>query len=55
MVRVGGGWDTMEHYLATHDPCKILEFKRNLDEGKFLHIKGKYTRKQSAPAGASVR
>ncbi|XP_062845247.1 GAS2-like protein 2A [Trichomycterus rosablanca] len=21
MVRVGGGWDTLEHYLDKHDPC----------------------------------
>lgn len=23
MVRVGGGWDTLEHYLSRHDPNKI--------------------------------
>lgn len=28
MVRVGGGWDTLDHYLATHDPCKINEYTR---------------------------
>ncbi|XP_069788995.1 GAS2-like protein 1 [Narcine bancroftii] len=22
MVRVGGGWDTLEHYLNKHDPCR---------------------------------
>ncbi|XP_038059206.1 GAS2-like protein 1 [Patiria miniata] len=22
MVRIGGGWDTLEHYLDKHDPCK---------------------------------
>ncbi|XP_046643157.1 GAS2-like protein 1 isoform X5 [Daphnia pulicaria] len=22
MVRVGGGWDTLEHYLIRHDPCR---------------------------------
>ncbi|KAF6203348.1 hypothetical protein GE061_003766 [Apolygus lucorum] len=22
MVRVGGGWDTLEHYLEKHDPCR---------------------------------
>ena len=52
MVRVGGGWDTLHHYIATHDPCKIIEFKRNgslnniaaaaPDGDKFLYIKGKY-------------
>ncbi|XP_032803118.1 uncharacterized protein LOC116939160 [Petromyzon marinus] len=24
MVRVGGGWDTLEHYLDKHDPCRCL-------------------------------
>ena len=23
MVRVGGGWDTLEHYLERHDPCRV--------------------------------
>jgi len=22
MVRVGGGWDTLSHYLEKHDPCR---------------------------------
>lgn len=22
MVRVGGGWDTLSHYLDKHDPCR---------------------------------
>lgn len=22
MVRVGGGWDTLEHFLERHDPCQ---------------------------------
>ncbi|KAL5016321.1 hypothetical protein ScPMuIL_005910 [Solemya velum] len=22
MIRVGGGWDTLEHYLNKHDPCR---------------------------------
>ena len=25
MVRVGGGWDTLEHYLLRHDPCRRSE------------------------------
>ncbi|XP_072160602.1 growth arrest-specific protein 2 isoform X3 [Bemisia tabaci] len=24
MVRVGGGWDTLEHFLMRHDPCQQL-------------------------------
>lgn len=23
MVRIGGGWDTFEHYITKHDPCRI--------------------------------
>lgn len=26
MVRVGGGWDTLEHYLDKHDPCRCAAF-----------------------------
>ena len=22
MVRIGGGWDTFEHYITKHDPCR---------------------------------
>ncbi|KAL9981597.1 hypothetical protein ACROYT_G010322 [Oculina patagonica] len=25
MVRVGGGWDTLERYFDKHDPCKVTE------------------------------
>ncbi|XP_035690569.1 GAS2-like protein 2B [Branchiostoma floridae] len=24
MIRVGGGWDTLEHYLDKHDPCRCM-------------------------------
>lgn len=27
MVRVGGGWDTLEHYLDKHDPCRCSSGK----------------------------
>ncbi|KAL8198783.1 UNVERIFIED_CONTAM: hypothetical protein K2H54_023936 [Gekko kuhli] len=32
MVRVGGGWDTLEHYLDKHDPCRCtsLSHKQSL-------------------------
>lgn len=23
MVRVGGGWDILDHFLLKHDPCRI--------------------------------
>nr|XP_033777131.1 GAS2-like protein 2A isoform X2 [Geotrypetes seraphini] len=35
MVRVGGGWDTLEHYLDKHDPCRCtsLSHKQVLKSG----------------------
>jgi hypothetical protein len=46
MVRVGGGWDTLDHYLIKHDACRITEFQRynnSLASGdKLLHIQGRY-------------
>ncbi|XP_054749020.2 GAS2-like protein 2A [Lytechinus pictus] len=29
MVRVGGGWDTLTHYLDKHDPCRCAVHKKN--------------------------
>ena len=23
MVRVGGGWDSLDHFLLKHDPCRV--------------------------------
>ena len=28
MVRVGGGWDTLQNYLDKHDPCRCRKGKR---------------------------
>ena len=28
MVRVGGGWDTLEHFLQRHDPCQARTVSR---------------------------
>ncbi|RZF41924.1 hypothetical protein LSTR_LSTR005692 [Laodelphax striatellus] len=28
MVRVGGGWDTLDHFLQRHDPCQIKAVSR---------------------------
>ncbi|KAF4532455.1 hypothetical protein B566_EDAN003030 [Ephemera danica] len=30
MVRVGGGWDTLSHYLDKHDPCRCRAGHRGL-------------------------
>lgn len=34
MVRVGGGWDTLEHYLDKHDPCRCAAFAHRYHQGK---------------------
>ncbi|KAK4289558.1 hypothetical protein Pmani_037481 [Petrolisthes manimaculis] len=41
MVRVGGGWDTLEHYLLRHDPKQVTVFNLKSAE-PFLHIRAKY-------------
>uniref|UniRef100_A0AAY5KW73 GAS2-like protein 2 n=1 Tax=Esox lucius TaxID=8010 RepID=A0AAY5KW73_ESOLU len=33
MVRVGGGWDTLEHYLDKHDPCRCTSISELLLPG----------------------
>uniref|UniRef100_A0A8C1W3P8 Growth arrest-specific 2 like 1 n=1 Tax=Cyprinus carpio TaxID=7962 RepID=A0A8C1W3P8_CYPCA len=34
MVRVGGGWDTLEHYLDKHDPCRCAAFAHRYQQAK---------------------
>ncbi|KAJ8286100.1 hypothetical protein GJAV_G00034550 [Gymnothorax javanicus] len=34
MVRVGGGWDTLEHYLDKHDPCRCSAFAHRHQQSK---------------------
>ncbi|XP_058889274.1 GAS2-like protein 2A [Acipenser ruthenus] len=34
MVRVGGGWDTLEHYLDKHDPCRCAAFSHRYQQSK---------------------
>lgn len=34
MVRVGGGWDTLKHFLLEHDPCRI----ERIDAGEALKL-----------------
>lgn len=34
MVRVGGGWDTLEHYLDKHDPCRCAAFAHRFHQNK---------------------
>ncbi|EEC16916.1 conserved hypothetical protein [Ixodes scapularis] len=37
MIRVGGGWDTLEHFLSRHDTCNVILLNRRpslaLDDG----------------------
>ena len=36
MVRVGGGWDTLEHYLDKHDPCRCRAGHRTTVSGQYV-------------------
>lgn len=49
MVRVGGGWDTLSHYLDKHDPCRCRAQHR-------ATLGAKLVNKPGAPdlAGAQV-
>ncbi|KAJ8676614.1 hypothetical protein QAD02_012401 [Eretmocerus hayati] len=59
MVRVGGGWDTLEHFLTRHDPCQVRVLSRestptpprdkHASSNNFLHIRAKY---RSPPTSA---
>ncbi|XP_050547777.1 GAS2-like protein pickled eggs isoform X1 [Daktulosphaira vitifoliae] len=39
MVRVGGGWDTLSHYLDKHDPCRCKTAHRAPVSAKLTGIK----------------
>lgn len=32
MVRVGGGWDTLDHFLLRHDPCQVKVVSREFPD-----------------------
>jgi hypothetical protein len=36
MVRVGGGWDTLGHYLDKHDPCRCSSSHRAAISSKLI-------------------
>ncbi|XP_044007515.1 GAS2-like protein pickled eggs [Aphidius gifuensis] len=36
MVRVGGGWDTLSHYLDKHDPCRCRTSHRSMISAKLI-------------------
>lgn len=40
MVRVGGGWDTLSHYLDKHDPCRCRSQHRTTQSAKLVNKPG---------------
>ncbi|XP_078523303.1 GAS2-like protein 1 [Lissotriton helveticus] len=38
MVRVGGGWDTLEHYLDKHDPCRCSSFSHRMQQTRGMGV-----------------
>ena len=39
MVRVGGGWDTLQNYLDKHDPCRCRKGHRSTI-GAHMSVRG---------------
>ncbi|XP_019956341.2 LOW QUALITY PROTEIN: GAS2-like protein 1 [Paralichthys olivaceus] len=52
MVRVGGGWDTLEHYLDKHDPCRCAAFAHRYHQAK-ASGQGQGTHSKSSSAHSS--
>ncbi|XP_067406358.1 GAS2-like protein 1 [Emydura macquarii macquarii] len=50
MVRVGGGWDTLEHYLDKHDPCRCASLSHRLTQTRAL---GFSLQKTASPGNSS--
>lgn len=40
MVRVGGGWDTLSHYLDKHDPCRCKSQHRTTQSARLVNKPG---------------
>ncbi|KAK9746227.1 Growth-Arrest-Specific Protein 2 Domain [Popillia japonica] len=40
MVRVGGGWDTLAHYLDKHDPCRCRAQHRTTQSARLVNKPG---------------
>ncbi|XP_044738845.1 GAS2-like protein pickled eggs [Chrysoperla carnea] len=40
MVRVGGGWDTLSHYLDKHDPCRCRSQHRTALQSRLVNRPG---------------
>ncbi|XP_063000127.1 GAS2-like protein 1 [Elgaria multicarinata webbii] len=53
MVRVGGGWDTLEHYLDKHDPCRCTSFSHRLTQTRGLGFSPQKTANPGSPQAGS--
>ncbi|KAL0979353.1 hypothetical protein UPYG_G00184030 [Umbra pygmaea] len=53
MVRVGGGWDTLEHYLDKHDPCRCAAFAHRYHQSK-ASGQGAHSKSSSAHSSRST-
>ncbi|XP_062399731.1 GAS2-like protein 2A [Sardina pilchardus] len=53
MVRVGGGWDTLEHYLDKHDPCRCTAFAHRYQQAK-ASGQGSHSKSSSAHSSRST-
>ncbi|XP_025032643.1 GAS2-like protein 1 [Python bivittatus] len=53
MVRVGGGWDTLEHYLDKHDPCRCASVSHRLTQSRGLSFSPQKTSGLASPQANS--
>ncbi|XP_054852974.1 GAS2-like protein 1 [Eublepharis macularius] len=53
MVRVGGGWDTLEHYLDKHDPCRCTSLSHRLTQTRGLTFSPQKMATPGSPQAAS--
>nr|XP_056715840.1 GAS2-like protein 1 [Euleptes europaea] len=53
MVRVGGGWDTLEHYLDKHDPCRCNSLSHRLTQSRGLAFSPQKMATPGSPQAAS--
>lgn len=49
MIRVGGGWDTLEHFLSRHDTMNVVYMKRNTRSKSFQNAAAIYEGSCSMP------
>ncbi|XP_010869230.3 GAS2-like protein 2B [Esox lucius] len=53
MVRVGGGWDTLEHYLDKHDPCRCTSITHRFAQHSGTPVHQIQSRLPGRPDGQS--